>query len=127
MRDRTQELLAIADRLGNQGGATSTNGRVLEPTNSSSSSSPLPSRARKSTAGGGQVNKSEFAKRAARIGQAIHSTSNKLARLAQLAKRTSMFDDPAQEIQDLTMVVKQDITGLNRAIEDLQHYFLVIT
>jgi len=119
MRDRTQELLAIADRLGNQGGATSTNGRVAEPT-LSSSSSPLPSRA-KSTAGGGQVNKSEFAKRAARIGQAIHSTSNKLARLAQLAKRTSMFDDPAQEIQDLTLVVKQDITGLNRAIEDLQH------
>ena len=31
-----------------------------------------------------------------------------------------MFDDPAQEIQDLTLVVKQDITGLNRAIEDLQ-------
>jgi syntaxin 5 len=120
MRDRTQELLAIADRLGNQGGATSTNGRVVEP-QMSSSSSPLPSRAKQSTAGGGQVNKSEFAKRAARIGQAIHSTSNKLARLAQLAKRTSMFDDPAQEIQDLTMVVKQDITGLNRAIEDLQH------
>lgn len=31
-----------------------------------------------------------------------------------------MFDDPAQEIQDLTSIVKQDITGLNRAIEDLQ-------
>ncbi len=67
-----------------------------------------------------KASQSEFAKRAASIGQAIHSTSNKLARLAQLAKRTSMFDDPAQEIQDLTMVVKQDITGLNRAIEDLQ-------
>ena len=109
MRDRTQELLAIAERLGNQGGATTTN---------SAMSSPLPQRNAPSMTA---ANKSEFAKRAARIGQAIHSTSNKLARLAQLAKRTSMFDDPAQEIQDLTMVVKQDITGLNRAIEDLQN------
>ncbi|QDZ21610.1 syntaxin [Chloropicon primus] len=107
MRDRTQELLAIAERLGNEGGATSTNGGL---------SGPLPPRPTATT----KVNQSEFAKKASRIGQAIHSTSNKLARLAQLAKRTSMFDDPAQEIQDLTLIVKQDITGLNRAIEDLQ-------
>jgi syntaxin 5 len=45
---------------------------------------------------------SEFAKRASRIGLGIHSTSQKLAKLAQLAKRTSMFDDPAAEINELT-------------------------
>ncbi len=31
-----------------------------------------------------------------------------------------MFDDPAVEIQDLTSVIKQDITALNAAISDLQ-------
>lgn len=37
-----------------------------------------------------------------------------------VAKRTSMFDDPAIEIQELTSVVKQDITALNAALSDLQ-------
>lgn len=46
--------------------------------------------------------RSEFARRASRIGLGIHSTSQKLNKLAQLAKRTSMFDDPAAEINDLT-------------------------
>jgi len=63
---------------------------------------------------------SEFAKRAAKIGAGIHSTSNKLARLAQLAKRTSMFDDPAHEINELTDVIKQDISRLNGALVELQ-------
>lgn len=38
-----------------------------------------------------------------------------------VAKRTSMFDDPAVEIQELTSVIKQDITALNSALSDLQH------
>lgn len=53
--------------------------------------------------------KSEFAKKAADIGLGIHKTSAKLQKLAQLARRTSMFDDPAQEIAELTGVIKQDI------------------
>ena len=32
-----------------------------------------------------------------------------------------MFDDPAQEINELTMVLKQDIQGLNVQIADLQN------
>lgn len=31
-----------------------------------------------------------------------------------------MFDDPAVEIQELTSVIKQDITALNASISDLQ-------
>lgn len=31
-----------------------------------------------------------------------------------------MFDDPAVEIQELTAVIKQDITALNSSIEELQ-------
>lgn len=52
--------------------------------------------------GSAASHQSDFARRAARIGLGIHSTSQKLAKLALLAKRTSMFDDPAAEINDLT-------------------------
>lgn len=37
-----------------------------------------------------------------------------------VAKRTSVFDDPTTEIQELTAVIKQDITALNSAVVDLQ-------
>eukprot|EP00894_Picocystis_sp_ML_P001446 jgi/Pico_ML_1/51963/g2749.t1 len=50
----------------------------------------------------------------------IHSTSQKLAKLAQLAKRTSMFDDPEREITELTTVIRQDITVLNGSLAELQ-------
>ncbi|KAI7745749.1 hypothetical protein M8C21_026355 [Ambrosia artemisiifolia] len=63
---------------------------------------------------------SEFNKRASKIGYGIHHTSQKLAKLAKLAKRTSVFDDPTTEIQELTAVIKQDITALNSAVVDLQ-------
>lgn len=52
----------------------------------------------------------------------IHSTSQKLQKLAQLAKQTSMFDDPAQEINELATVVKHDIQALNQTISDLQTF-----
>lgn len=37
-----------------------------------------------------------------------------------VAKRTSVFDDPTLEIQELTAVIKQDITALNSTLVDLQ-------
>lgn len=37
-----------------------------------------------------------------------------------MAKRTSVFDDPTMEIQELTALIKQDITTLNSAVVDLQ-------
>ncbi|RLN23248.1 syntaxin 32 [Panicum miliaceum] len=37
-----------------------------------------------------------------------------------VAKRTSVFDDPTMEIQELTAVIKKDITALNTAVVDLQ-------
>jgi syntaxin 5 len=42
-------------------------------------------------------------------------------KLAQLAKRTSMFDDPELQIAELTLLIKQDIQGLNASISDLQN------
>ncbi|CAI9100274.1 OLC1v1037238C1 [Oldenlandia corymbosa var. corymbosa] len=63
---------------------------------------------------------SEFNKKAGRITLGIHQTSQKLSKLAKLAKKKSVFDDPTVEIQELTAVIKQDITALNSAIVDLQ-------
>ncbi|CAA7019458.1 unnamed protein product [Microthlaspi erraticum] len=63
---------------------------------------------------------SEFKRRASKIGSAIYQTSQKLSKLAKLAKRTSVFDDPTQEIQELTAVIKQEISALNTALLDLQ-------
>ena len=120
MRDRTAELLSIAERMRNgQGGASSS---LSNPAAARGFNGLAPRGGAGANAGGLAANRSEFAKRAARIGQTIHTTSHKLARLAQLAKRTSMFDDPAREIGDLTAVIKQDITGLNAAIGELQSF-----
>lgn len=64
--------------------------------------------------------RSEFARRAAEIGRGIASTMAKLERLALLAKRKSMFDDKATEVNELTFVVKQNLAGLNQQISGLQ-------
>ncbi|PNW71236.1 hypothetical protein CHLRE_16g692050v5 [Chlamydomonas reinhardtii] len=113
LRDRTPEFLAIAERLQRQPGfAPSTSGA---PATNGSGPGSGPS-----TSASSKGQHSEFARRAADIGHGIHRTSVKLQKLAQLAKRTSAFDDPAQEIDDLTGMIKQDIQGLNNAIADLQ-------
>ncbi|KAK2861495.1 hypothetical protein FQN49_004146 [Arthroderma sp. PD_2] len=64
--------------------------------------------------------RSEFARRAAEIGRGIASTTGKLQRLAQLAKRKSLFDDRPVEISELTYVIKQDLSSLNSQIASLQ-------
>ncbi|KAL4426991.1 hypothetical protein ABPG77_009552 [Micractinium sp. CCAP 211/92] len=106
VRDRTAEFQQIVARLQQQQGHASTSGRDAAAPGTSSASGP----------------QSEFARRAAKIGLGIHSTSQKLQKLAQLARRTSMFDDPAEEINELSTVVKQDIQALNQAISDLQTF-----
>ncbi|XP_076915885.1 syntaxin-32-like [Bidens hawaiensis] len=111
-RDRTHEFTSITDRLRKSSAVNAVAG-VSGGGGSSSSG------------GGGGVRssvafQSEFNKRASKIGYGIHHTSQKLAKLAKLAKRTSVFDDPTTEIQELTAVIKQDITALNSAVVDLQ-------
>lgn len=76
---------------------------------------------RTSTPGQSQQ-QSAFARKAGDIGQGIHSTSQKLAKLSQLAKAPpGPFDDNAQAIAALSSAVKQDIQQLNAAIADLQN------
>ncbi|KAK4274381.1 hypothetical protein QN277_017609 [Acacia crassicarpa] len=106
-RDRTQEFQSIAERLKK----SLTSGSGIDGPSSSSRSDELRSNV---------AIQSEFNRRASKIGYGIHQTSQKLAKLAKLAKRTSVFDDPTMEIQELTAIIKQDITALNSAVVDLQ-------
>ncbi|KAL9443098.1 hypothetical protein AB3S75_016452 [Citrus x aurantiifolia] len=103
-RDRTSEFQSVAERLR----------KTVSSQNGPSSSSKADEQRSAVTL------QSEFNRRASKIGLGIHHTSQKLAKLAKLAKRTSVFDDPTMEIQELTAVIKQDITALNSAVVDLQ-------
>ncbi|GAA96134.1 hypothetical protein E5Q_02794 [Mixia osmundae IAM 14324] len=64
--------------------------------------------------------RTEFARQAAQIGKDIQSTTAKLGKLAQLAKRKTLFDDRPVEISELTYIIKQDINNLNAQIAKLQ-------
>ncbi|KAE8705911.1 Syntaxin-32 [Hibiscus syriacus] len=127
-RDRTQEFQSVAERL--RKSFSSGPGQ-----NESSSSSTSRAKEQRSVV----AHQSEFNRRASKIGFGIHQTSQKLSKYRTekmfsrsevrhticifayfLAKRTSVFDDPTMEIQELTAVIKQDITALNSAVVDLQ-------
>lgn len=106
-RDRTSEFQSLTERL-----------RKIQTPGSSSDSNGMGNSAKISQSA--TLVPSDFNKRASRIGLGIHEASQKIARLAKMAKKTSMFDDPAKEIEELTAVIKQDITALNAAFSDLQ-------
>ncbi|KAF4991787.1 syntaxin 5 [Fusarium heterosporum] len=68
----------------------------------------------------GPPRRSDFARNAAEIGRGISATMAKLEKLAQLAKRRTLFDDRPVEINELTFVIKQDLSSLNQQIGALQ-------
>ena len=108
LRDRTSEFAAIVDRIKKQQGISLSSAGVSSTFPNAPSSSLDPYGQRNDLAASSS-HQSEFSRRAADIGHGIHRTSLKLAKLAQLAKRTSMFDDPANEVEELTGMIKQDI------------------
>lgn len=69
--------------------------------------------------GDAKPKRSEFARRAAEIGRGISGTMGKLEKLAQLAKRKTLFDDKPVEINELTFIIKQDLASLNQQIGSL--------
>ncbi|CDP03373.1 unnamed protein product [Coffea canephora] len=117
-RDRTHEFESLVEKLKKPSS--------LSPASTAPSSSSgggfdgNPTSAPQETTRSAAPIQSEFNKRASRIALGIHQTSQKLSKLAKLAKKTSVFDDPTLEIQELTTVIKQDITALNSAVVDLQ-------
>lgn len=70
--------------------------------------------------GDAKPKRSDFARRAADIGRGISATMGKLEKLAQLAKRKTLFDDRPVEINELTSIIKQDLSALNAQIGSLQ-------
>ena len=76
--------------------------------------------ANRDAAGSKRSARSEFARKAAEIGRGITGTMGKLERLAQLAKRKTLFDDRPVEIAELTYVIKQDLASLTSQISSLQ-------
>ncbi|XP_061900225.1 syntaxin-5a isoform X2 [Entelurus aequoreus] len=64
--------------------------------------------------------RSDFTVMARRIGKDLSNTFAKLEKLTILAKRKSLFDDKAVEIEELTYIIKQDINSLNKQIAQLQ-------
>ncbi|MCL4146233.1 UNVERIFIED_CONTAM: hypothetical protein GTU68_051512, partial [Idotea baltica] len=64
----------------------------------------------------------EFMQRAKLIGRNISSTYAKLEKLTHLAKKRSLFDDSQdQEIQELTGIIRHDLTSLTKQLEELQN------
>lgn len=62
---------------------------------------------------------SQFMSNAKVISKNITSTYAKLEKLAMLAKKKSLFDDRPTEIQELTYIIKGDLSSLNQQIARL--------
>jgi syntaxin 5 len=67
-----------------------------------------------------QRQRSEFARNAAEVARGVAGTMQKLERLSQLAKRKTLFDDRPVEFDELTFVIKQDMTALSGQVQALQ-------
>ncbi|XP_065737717.1 syntaxin-5 isoform X1 [Phocoena phocoena] len=99
-RDRTQEFLSACKSLQSRQNGIQTNKRTLRAVRQ----------------------RSEFTLMAKRIGKDLSNTFAKLEKLTILAKRKSLFDDKAVEIEELTYIIKQDINSLNKQIAQLQDF-----
>ncbi|GMH04209.1 hypothetical protein Nepgr_006048 [Nepenthes gracilis] len=110
-RDRTAEFRSLSQTLTRMEGVSTADAAAagIGPSTTKSSLQHASSR-------------SEFNKKVSRLGLGIHEASQKIARLAKWAKRSSMFNDPTVEIQELSALIKDDITTLNAAIADLQTF-----
>ncbi|KAJ6229809.1 syntaxin-5 [Anaeramoeba flamelloides] len=67
-----------------------------------------------------QTRKNEFFQITSQIGRQIHLTCKKLSDLSKLAKSTSLYNDPTQQIQTLTHEIKEEIQTLNRQLESVE-------
>ncbi|KAL9108705.1 MAG: hypothetical protein Q9227_006501 [Pyrenula ochraceoflavens] len=115
IQDRTGEFRAILNQAQKRNASSKPPGQrasLLTPTQKQEANGEA--RAPK------QGSRSEFARNAAQIGRGITDTMAKLEKLAQLARRKTLFDDPAAEISSLTYVIKQSLATLNQQISSLQ-------
>lgn len=115
-RDRTSEFRSLSERLKKK-----SDGLTAAGTHDAAATTTTKTRENESPiADDADASRSDFNRKASSIGLAIHDTSRKIARLAKLAKGSSMFSDPTMEIEELTALIKNDITALNVAVSDLK-------
>uniref|UniRef100_A0A6S9PT93 t-SNARE coiled-coil homology domain-containing protein n=1 Tax=Chrysotila carterae TaxID=13221 RepID=A0A6S9PT93_CHRCT len=108
--DRTDEFQKILAGRRAEREASLRNGAAI-PSCAGASSSALHAASDRSR----RSHRSEFAAAASQIGSDIHNTAEKLGKLTQLAQSNSLllFADPTEEINELTLIIKQDMTALN--------------
>ncbi|KAJ5538099.1 hypothetical protein N7504_004738 [Penicillium tannophilum] len=116
IQDRTSEFSSILGQAQKRQGASKvgTQRQALLTDTQRRQANGSPSGAQEVRSG-----RSEFARRARDIGKGITGTTAKLQRLAELAKRKTLFDDRPVEISELTYVIKQDLASLNQQIASL--------
>ncbi|KAI3378700.1 hypothetical protein SNEBB_005625 [Seison nebaliae] len=56
------------------------------------------------------------------IGSELSRTYSKLEKLSIIARQHSLFNDKSQEIQQLMLIIKSDVNGLNGRLGQLQEY-----
>lgn len=108
IQDRTHEFRACVDSIRSRSALTTKSSEASQRLVSQNASR--------------HASKSEFSRMASAIGKDISSTTVKLNKLAQLAKRRTLFDDRPVEISELTFIIKQDIAHINKQIAALQTY-----
>jgi len=118
--DRTQEFNSVAENIRSKQNSGKNSSsyplHLLYPP-------PLPHDNNNSSSSNNKKKKrSQFSITASKIGKEIYETSEKLDKLTKLAKKKSLFDDPAVEIEELTFIIKQNIQNLNKDITTLREY-----
>ena len=63
--------------------------------------------------------KTAFGQSALRLGRALHATESRTIRLAKLACKSSLFDDPAAEIGEISAAVRQELALTASGLEAL--------
>lgn len=124
-RDRTAEFRARVERLQQESKSATPN-----PAFGGSHSYPngLSSSAALSLRPGGSLQEhpvhatSKFNQAAKQINDAILLVTERLEKLAALARQRSLYNDPVTEINRLTGSIKQDLVGINRDIDTLSAY-----
>uniref|UniRef100_A0A2I3TNK2 Syntaxin-5 n=2 Tax=Pan TaxID=9596 RepID=A0A2I3TNK2_PANTR len=105
-RDRTQEFLSACKSLQTRQNGIQTNKPALRAVRQRSEFTLM----------------SGIGYAGAYVGKDLSNTFAKLEKLTILAKRKSLFDDKAVEIEELTYIIKQDINSLNKQIAQLQDF-----
>mmetsp|Transcript_15387 Transcript_15387/g.41340 ORF Transcript_15387/g.41340 Transcript_15387/m.41340 type:complete len:246 (+) Transcript_15387:90-827(+) len=63
--------------------------------------------------------RSALANRAAEVGRGLHVARGRIEHLERLSKGTTLFNDPVAEIDQLKIVLKQELTHLSAAMDQL--------